>query len=60
MVATPTTNITFQNFFSTTLSADITDTATDIFLNAVPNGSEGFLVIEPDSTSNRGNHLLHI
>ena len=53
MVATPTTNITFQNFFSTTLSADITDTATDIFLNAVPNGSEGFLVIEPDSTSNR-------
>ena len=53
MVATPTTNITFQNFFSTTLSADITDTATDIFLNAVPNGSEGFLVIEPDSTTNR-------
>ena len=53
MVATPTTNISFQNFFSTTLSADITDTATDIFLNAVPNGSEGFLVIEPDSTTNR-------
>lgn len=53
MVATPTTNLAFQNFFSTTLSADITDTATDIFLTAVPNGTEGFLVINPDSASLR-------
>ena len=51
MSATPTTAITFQNFFSTTLSSDITSSATDIFLDTVPNGSEGFLVIEPESSN---------
>jgi hypothetical protein len=53
MSAQPTTSISFQNFFSATLTADITSSATDIFLDTVPNGSEGFLVIDPDSTSAR-------
>lgn len=52
MAAQPTTAITFQNFFSATLTSDITASSTDIPLDAVPNGSEGFLVIEPDSVTN--------
>jgi hypothetical protein len=53
MVATPTTNLSYQNFFQATLTGDITASSTDIPLDVVPNGTEGFLVIEPDSTSNR-------
>lgn len=53
MTATPTTNLSYQNFFQATLTADITASATDIFLDTVPNGSEGFLVIDPDNSSLR-------
>lgn len=53
MVATPTTSIGFQNFYSSTLSADITATSTDIFINTVPSVSESFLVIDPDNTTGR-------
>lgn len=53
MTATPTTNISYQNFFSATLTADMTATSTDVFLDVVPNGTEGFLVIDPDSTTAR-------
>ena len=53
MVATPTSNLSFQNFFSGTLSSDITSTSTDIPMDNIPNGSEGFLVIDPDSTTGR-------
>ena len=42
-----------ENFFRTTLSADITSSATDIFLSTVPVGSEGTLIIDPDSAANR-------
>lgn len=52
MAATPTTSIGYQNFFSAQLTADITDTSTDIPLDNIPNSSEGFLVIEPDSEDN--------
>jgi hypothetical protein len=53
MAASPTTAITFQNFYTATLTSDITSSATDIFLDTVPNGTEGFLVIDPDSTTGR-------
>lgn len=53
MAATPSTNLGFQNFFSATLTGDITASSTDIPMDAIPNSTEGFLVIEPDSTSNR-------
>lgn len=53
MAASPTTNISFQNFFSAQLTADITASDVDIPMDAIPNGSEGFLVIEPDSASKR-------
>lgn len=42
-----------QNFFSTTLSSSISASDTVIPLNAVPTGTEGFLIIEPDNPSNR-------
>lgn len=48
-----TENIAFENFYETTLSSDISDTATDIFLDTVPTGDEGYLVIEPDVPANR-------
>ncbi len=48
---TLTSNLTAQDFFSTTLSAGISDTDTVIPLNAVPNGTEGFLVIDQDNSS---------
>jgi hypothetical protein len=53
MAATPSSNLGIQNFFSATLTADITASSTDIFLDAIPNASEGFLVIEPTSTTKR-------
>lgn len=53
MSATPTSNLAFQNFYSATLTADITASSTDIFLDTVPTGTEGFLVIEPDSSTAR-------
>lgn len=46
-------NLDFQNFFSTTLSGTITASDTVIYLNSLPTPSEGYLVIEPDSSTNR-------
>lgn len=43
----------WQNFFSTTLAQTITASDTVIYLNSLPTPSEGFLVIEPDSTTGR-------
>ena len=43
----------FQNWYSTTLSTGITASETTIYLNSLPTPSEGYLVIEPDSVSNR-------
>lgn len=48
-----TNNLGFDNFYSTTLSSTITASDTTIYLNALPTASEGYLVIEPDSSSNR-------
>jgi hypothetical protein len=53
MSATPTTALGFQNFFQATLTSDITATSTDIPMDNIPNSSQGFLVIDPDSTSAR-------
>lgn len=53
MSATPTSALGFQNFFSATLTGDITSSSTDILMDAIPNATEGFLVIEPDSTTAR-------
>ena len=53
MTATPTSALGFQNFFSATLTGDITASSTDILMDAIPNATEGFLVIEPDSTTAR-------
>lgn len=43
----------FANFFSTTLAQTITASDTVIYLNSLPTPSEGYLVIEPDSTTGR-------
>lgn len=48
-----TNNLDFQNFFSTVLSSTITATDTTIYLNTLPTPSEGYLVIEPDSDTNK-------
>jgi len=48
-----TTALGYDNFFSTTLSAGITASDTTISLNALPTASEGYLVIEPDSSTAR-------
>lgn len=51
MSTSATTNLTAQDYFSTTLSAGITSSTTTIPLNSVPSGTEGFLVIDPDNSS---------
>lgn len=51
--ATPTTSLGFDNFFQATLTGDITASSTDILMDTIPTSSEGFLVIEPDSTTAR-------
>lgn len=51
MTTTTTPNLSVQNYFSTTLSAGITSTDTTIYLSTLPTGTEGFLVIDPDSSS---------
>lgn len=48
-----TTALDFQNFYQSALTSDITDVATDIFIDTVPSVSEGILVIDPDSSANR-------
>jgi hypothetical protein len=50
-MATP--SLSFQNFFTTTLASGITASDTTIYLNSLPTGSEGYLVIEPDSSTNK-------
>jgi len=50
-MATP--NLDFQNFYSSTLSSTITAADTTIYLDTLPTPSEGYLVIEPDSSANR-------
>lgn len=52
-MATPTTDLGFQNFFQATLTGDITASSVDILMDNIPNASQGFLVIEPDSSTNR-------
>lgn len=42
-----------ENFYTAYLTADCTAGDTDIFLDIVPANSEGTLVIDPDSTTNR-------
>lgn len=51
--STPTANLGWHDFFSTTLSSAITASDTTIPLTAAPTPTEGFLVIEPDSSTNR-------
>ena len=48
-----TNNLSADNFFSTTLSSGISASDTTIPVNSVPTASEGYLVIEPDSSTNR-------
>ena len=48
-----TTNLDAQNFFSTTLSAGISDTDTVIPLNSVPTPTEGYLTLESANNSKR-------
>jgi hypothetical protein len=43
----------FDNFYTSTLSSGITASDTTIYLNALPTATEGYLVIEPDSSTQR-------
>ena len=43
----------YQNFYSTTLTGDITSGTLTIGLATVPSPTSGILIIEPDSTSAR-------
>lgn len=47
------TTFGYQNFYSTTLTGDITSGTLTIGLATVPTPTSGILVIEPDSTSSR-------
>lgn len=47
------TTFGYQNFYSTTLTGDITSGTLTIGLATVPSPTAGILVIEPDSTSSR-------
>jgi hypothetical protein len=49
LMATP--NLSYQNKYSSTLSAGITATDTTIGITSLPTPSEGYLVIEPDSST---------
>lgn len=46
-------NFGYQNFYSSTLTGDITSGTLTIGLATVPTPTSGILIIEPDSTSNR-------
>ena len=48
-----TTALGFDNFYTSTLSAGITASDTTVYLNALPTATEGYLVIEPDSSTQR-------
>lgn len=47
------TNFGYQNFFSATLTGDITSGTLTIGLDTVPSPTSGVLVIDPDSTTGR-------
>lgn len=47
------TNFGYQNFYSATLTADITSGSLTISLDTVPSPTSGILVIDPDSTTGR-------
>lgn len=47
------TTFGYQNFYSSTLSGDITSGTLSIGLSTVPSPTAGILVIEPDSSTNR-------
>lgn len=49
----PTPSLGMQDFFSTTLAQDLTNSATTIYVNSVPTASEGYLVLEKDNASKR-------
>lgn len=51
MPTSATTALVPQDYFSTTLTSDITTSTTVINLGSVPTGTEGFLVIDPDNSS---------
>jgi hypothetical protein len=51
LLATPT--LAAQNWFETTLSSAISSTDTTLPINTVPTAAEGYLIIEPDSSTNR-------
>lgn len=53
MATQPTSNLDVQNWFQTTLSAQVGPTDTTINLNAVPTPTEGYLIIDPDNVSLR-------
>ena len=46
-------NFGYQNFYSTTLTSDITSGTLTIGLDTVPSPSAGILIIDPDSTTGR-------
>lgn len=47
------TNFGYQNFYSATLTGDITSGTLTIGLDTVPSPTSGILVIDPDSTTSR-------
>lgn len=49
MAHSTTSSLTIQNFFTTTLSGNVATSDTVINLTNVPAGSEGYLVIDPNS-----------
>lgn len=51
--STPTSALGFQDFFTTTLDGSITASDTTISLANAPTPTMGYLVIEPDSSTNR-------
>lgn len=48
-----TENFSPENFYQSQLSADLSASATEVFLDVVPVGTEGTLVIDPESPTNR-------
>jgi len=48
-----TVSLGFDNFYTSTLSSGITASDTTIYLNALPTATEGYIVLEPDSSTQR-------
>lgn len=48
-----TVSLGFDNFYTSTLSSGITSSDTTIYLNALPTATEGYIVLEPDSSTAR-------